>query len=71
LTSINSAAPRLVLLRHRARNAGIRGRRVQRLLLLRAQTIGGPDMTEDIIVLAGLAVVFCWTYIYLPLFHYV
>lgn len=28
------------------------------------------DMTEDIIVLGGLAILFCWTYICLPLIFY-
>ncbi len=27
-------------------------------------------MTEDIIVLGGLAILFCWTYICLPLIFY-
>jgi hypothetical protein len=27
-------------------------------------------MSEDIIVLGGLATVFCWTYIVLPLIYY-
>jgi hypothetical protein len=36
-----------------------------------SRTPGDPDMSEDIIVFGGLAAVFCWTYIFLPLiYHY-
>ena len=33
------------------------------------RTVGELDMSEDIIVLGGLATVFCWTYIALPLIY--
>jgi hypothetical protein len=33
------------------------------------RTVGELDMSEDIIVLGGLATVFCWTYIVLPLIY--
>jgi hypothetical protein len=29
-----------------------------------------PDMTENVVVLSGLAAMFCWTYIILPLIYY-
>jgi hypothetical protein len=35
------------------------------------ELLGDPDMSEDIIVLGGLAGLLCWTYIILPLIYYV
>jgi hypothetical protein len=35
------------------------------------ELLGDPDMSEDIIVLDGLAGLLCWTYIILPLIYHV
>ena len=43
--------------------------RITQLLQLALRILGELDMSEDIIVLGGLATVFCWTYIALPLIY--
>jgi hypothetical protein len=35
------------------------------------ELLGDPDMSEDIIVLGGLAGLLCWTYIISPLIYHV
>jgi hypothetical protein len=64
-------APPDDLFSHQSRNVHRPDPLVRRMPQSVHELSGYPRMSEDIIVLGGLASVFCWTYIVLPLiYHY-